>query len=81
MANSKLNGSVQALAQALSDVFVEALKPVREDVKGLKDDVGTLTTRVDGLASGLDTTAKNVQAQLAQHRKEVNDILDRRLPE
>ena len=42
MTNSKLNGSVQALAQALSDVVSNAVEPVREDVKQLGGDVKRL---------------------------------------
>ena len=36
MSKNKLNGSVKRLAHALSDVFIEAVEPVREDMKALR---------------------------------------------
>ncbi len=63
--NKKLNGSVELLAKAMRQVFTEAvqegLEPVRGDIEGLRKEVH----------DGLETTNKNVQAQLAQNRKDV----------
>ena len=70
MRNSDLNGSVQRLALALRDVFTEAIEPVREDIKAQ--------------SVRIDTISENIQAQLAQNRKDiardVNQILDKRFP-
>ena len=56
--NKKLNGSVELLAKAMRQVFTEAvqegLEPVRGDIEGLRKEVH----------DGLETTNKNVQANL-----------------
>ena len=70
MSGSKLNGSVDLLAKAMRQVFTEAVQegvqPIKESVDGLKQDV-------DGLKQGLETTNNNVQAQLAQNRKDISE--------
>ena len=69
MTKSKLNGSVELLATAMRKVFTEAvqegLEPVRKDMKDMES---RLNTRID-------TTNENVQAQLAQNRKDVRSDL------
>ncbi len=66
---SKLNGSVDLLAKAMRQVFTEAVEeglvPVREDIKDIRGDIKKLS-------DGLDTTNQNMQAQFAQHRKDVS---------
>ena len=51
MGQDKLNGSVDLLAKAMRQVFVEAVQegtaPLRKDVEGLKEDVSNLKTDVD----------------------------------
>ena len=63
-----LNGSVNVLADAMRQVFTEAVEgavePIHTEVKALRTDVRNLE-------DGLKTTNENVQAQLAQHREDV----------
>ena len=74
MAKTKLNGSTELLAKAMRQVFTEAvqegIEPVKSAVDGLKQDVdgmrNTMATKAD-----LETTNKNVQAQLAQNRQDI----------
>jgi len=67
----KLNGSVDALAQAMRKVFQEAMEvtvtPIRDEMSGMED---RLKAQINDQTS---TTNKNVQAQLAQNRKDVAD--------
>lgn len=67
--NKALNGSVDLLAQAMRQVFTEAVAdgilPVQESMERME---GRLNEKID---KGLDTTNKNVQAQLAAHRKDI----------
>ena len=74
MASKNLNGSVQALAQALSDVVSEAVEPVRDDIKILRAEVLAIEKN---LSERIDTTNGNIQAQLAQHRKDVSEDVRR----
>ena len=68
---SKLNGSVDLLAQAMKKVFSEAVEgavePLREDLSEIRDRMATN----EKLEAGLKTTDENVQAQLAQNRKDI----------
>ena len=74
----RLNGSVNLLADAMRKVFHEsvqgAVEPVATEVKALRTEVhdmeGRINKRID---EGLKTTNENVQAQLAQHRKDINE--------
>ncbi len=63
--------SVDILAKAMRQVFKEAVEegnlPLKREVKKLDKKVGTLR---EDLEQGLKTTNKNVQVQLAQHRKD-----------
>ncbi len=66
--NSKsngLDGSVGRLALALKDVFTDALEPVKEE---LREEMQGMEGRLN---KRIDTTNEKVQAQLAQHRKDV----------
>ena len=79
----KLNGSVDMLANAMRQVFKEAVEgavePTHKEVKALRTDMqsmeGRLNTKIDAteerLNERIDTTNENVQAQLAQHREDV----------
>ena len=77
-AKSKLNGSVDLLAKAMRQVFTEA---VEQGVMPLGEKISGLESRMDGLQrevrDGLETTNKNVQVQLAQHRKDVSSDVRR----
>ena len=67
MAKGKMNGSTELLAKAMRSVFTEAVEggvePLRKDVKRLEE--------------GLETTNKNIQAQLAQNRKDISSDVRR----
>ncbi len=69
MKNDKLNGSVDVLAQALRQVFTEA---VESAVKPLEHKVDDMGKRLESVENGLKTTNENVQAQLAQNRKDIS---------
>ena len=76
MAKSNLNGSVNLLADAMRKVFSEAVQgavePLRKDVKELREHVDQRIDETDKkIDEGLKTTNENVQAQIAQHRKDV----------
>ena len=77
MSNERLNGSVERLAQALSEVFTEAIEPVREDIKAQSVRIDTIS---ENIQSQLAQHRKDVSDQFAQHREDVNGILDKRLP-
>jgi len=74
MASDKkgLNGSVDLLATAMRDVFKEAVEgavePIESQVKALRTDMGDMEARLN---QRIDTTNENMQAQFAQHRKDV----------
>ena len=71
--SSKLNGSVNMLADAMRRVFTEAVqegvKPVKDAVDDLKEN---MVTKAE-LRDGLKTTDENVQAQLAQNRRDISE--------
>ena len=85
-----LNGSVELLARAMREVITDAvtqgmvplsgqvacvredLAEVKEDLAGVKDEVKILGVRMDNMES-------NVQAQLAEHRKQVAADIRRQL--
>ena len=85
-----LNGSVELLARAMREVITDAvtqgmgplsgqvaciredLAEVKEDLAGVKDEVKILGVRMDNMES-------NVQAQLAEHRKQVAADVRRQL--
>ena len=70
------NGSVDALASAFRGVIVEVVQPLRDDVKALEgliaDHEKRIADRIDRLETGI---AKNTQAQLADHREAVANLL------
>ena len=67
--NKKLNGSVNILADAMRKVFTEA---VQEGIKPVGD-------KIDGLEIRMGNMESNVQAQLAQNRKDVAKDFKREL--
>lgn len=82
---SKLNGSVDLLAEAMRRVFGEAVqeavepigtevKALRTEVRDMRDNMATKAD-IDGVEERLneriDTTNENMQAQLARHREDV----------
>lgn len=68
-APEKLNGSTELLAKAMQSAFADAVErglvPVRKEIKDGLDEL-----RSD-FNERLDTTDRNVQEQLASHRKDV----------
>ncbi len=74
--SSTLNGSVELLAKAMRQVFMEAvqegLAPIHKDMASIRSDMEAMECRLNAkIDDGLNTTNQNVQAQLAQHRKDV----------
>ena len=61
MANSKLNGGVQALAQALSDVISEAVEPVRKDVQRIEKMLTDQQEHFSGTLSEIKVAAAKIQ--------------------
>lgn len=62
MANEKLNGSVDRLAHALRDVFVEAMESVGRDIKTeIRTDMQAMEERIE----------KQIEERLYQNRKDV----------
>ena len=61
MTNSKLNGSVQALAQALSDVVSEAVEPVRGDVKRLEKMLTDQSKHLSGTLPHVQESADKIE--------------------
>jgi len=72
---TKLNGSVDLLADAMRQVFSEA---VQEAVDPLTTEVKAMRSDVNDLKKENQTTRENVHAQLAEHRKEVRKIISDR---
>ena len=71
MANDKLNGSVDLLAQAMRGVFTEAVEQVGGDIKAeIKADMVAMEQRLE---ARIDTTNKNMQVQFAQNRQDVSE--------
>ena len=70
--NNRLNGSVGRLAVALKDVFADALEPINERLGNLEEGLGTVREE-------MGTLHKNVQSQLAQHRKDIASDFKRAL--
>ncbi len=80
MANNQLNGSVDLLAQALRDVVTEAVTGAVQGIRGeIKEDMAVMekslreeiqSVKTD-LEQRIDITNTNVQAQLAEHRKNI----------
>ncbi|MXY14545.1 MAG: hypothetical protein F4Y53_02485 [Proteobacteria bacterium] len=71
MADKKkgLNGSTKILADAMKQVFTEAMEPVHEELSDIRENMAT--------KDDLKTTNDNVQAQLAQHRKDITSDVKR----
>ncbi len=84
MEESKLNGSVNLLAQALRDVFSEAMTSVRNGVKadmkemesGIRSDMNTMEGR---LSDHIDTTNQNMASQFAEQEKKMGKMIDKKL--
>lgn len=70
MAKEKMNGSVDLLAKAMHKVFTEAVEGA---VEPLTTEVKALRTEVRDVKEQVGTLKGSVQAQLAQHRKDVSD--------
>lgn len=89
----KLNGSVDLLAKAMRDVFTEsvetAIEPLRTEMRTeiramrteMRDMESRLNGRIDETNARIDTTNQNMQAQFAQHRKDVADDVRKILKE
>ena len=74
MSGSKMNGSVELLADAMRKVFTEAVQegvqPIKESVDGLKQDVDK---RMDSVDSHLD----DISARVTHHQKALDGIKNR----
>ena len=72
---TRLNGSVDALANALRDVVYEAtamaVEPVLDRLGTVETRLGTVETGMGAMETRMGAMESNVQAQLAQHRKDV----------
>jgi len=88
---SRMNDGVDLLADAMRQVFTETVKDVveplttevkamRSDMNELRSDVNDLKSDVNDLKKENHTTRENVQSQLAEHRKEVRNILSGHKP-
>ena len=80
---SKLNGSVDLLADAMRQVFSEAVegavKPLTTEVKAMRTEMHDMEDRLNkNIDDASKTTNKNVHAQLDEHRKEINDLISTR---
>ena len=83
----KLNGSVDLLAQAMRQVFSEAVEvavePVKESVDALRTEMRDMEGRIDKnmdrmeerLNARTDTTNENMQAQFAEQEKKIGQLL------
>ena len=71
---SKLNGSVDLLAQAMRRAVTQAVQeasgPVRTEVKVMRNEMHDMENQLN---KRIDMTNENVQSQLGQHRKDVAD--------
>ena len=82
----KLNGSVDLLASAMRQVFSEAVsdavKPIHKDMQGIRKDVQDVRkdmVSMEGrLNDRIDTTNKNVQAQLATQEEKISALISNR---
>ena len=92
MASSRepLNGSVELLARAMREVITDAvtqgIEPlsgqvacIREDLSGVKEDLAGVKDEVKVVGVRMDNMEANVQAQLAEHRKQVAADIRRQL--
>ena len=75
---TKMNGSVDLLAKAMAQVISEAtenaVEPINERLDSIEGRMGSIEGQM-ATKEDLETTNKNVQAQLAQHRKStVKDV-------
>ena len=67
---SKANGSVNLLGDAMKRVITESLEEVTEPMeRRLNKRIDDTNKKID---EGIKTTNKNVQAQLAQNRKDIS---------
>ena len=78
----------KAMRQALQDSVEAGLIPVREDIKGIKDNLELVSSAIEDTASAIedtatkediDTTNKNMQAQFAEQEKKIGKLLGKRL--
>ena len=88
---TSLNGSVDLLANAMRQVFTEAMQqavePVRKDMENMETRLNKsmsnmedrLDKRMDGLKDDftkqIDTTNENMQAQFAEQQKKIGRLL------
>ena len=92
MASNKepLNGSVELLARAMREVITDAVTQgmgplssqvacIRQDLTGVRDDLAEVKDEVKVLGVRMDNMESNVQAQLAEHRKQVAADIRRQL--
>ena len=92
MASNKepLNGSVELLARAMREVITGAVTQgmgplssqvacIRQDLTGVRDDLAEVKDEVKVLGVRMDNMESNVQAQLAEHRKQVAADIRRQL--
>lgn len=69
MGKKNMNGSVNALAESFRDVIIEAANNVKG---GILNEMADMEKRLEKkIDSSIDTTNKNMQAQMATLRKEV----------
>jgi len=70
---SKLNGSVNLLAQAMRDVFHESMNEVRD---GMNEDLKVLEEGLrDEIRSANGTTNENMQVQFAEQEKKIGKLI------
>jgi len=73
--NSKLNGSVDRLAEALRDVFTEAVQgavePVATEVKALRTEVRDIRTEVKDMEQRLTQSIDDNNKRIEESRKEM----------
>ena len=85
-----LNGSVELLARAMREVITDAvtqgIEPlsgqvacIREDLAGVKEDLAGVKDEVKVRGVRMDNMESSVQAQLAEHRKQVAADIRRQL--
>ncbi len=76
MAKETLNGSTNLLAQAMREVFSEAMTtavaPLQTEMKALRTDMRDMETRLN---ARIDTTNENMQAQFAEQERKIGQLL------
>ncbi len=76
MNDKKLNGSADLLARAIRKVFEETSETVRDSVK---EDMHEMEKNLsDKIDTTNKTTNENMQAQLAQNKKDIAEMIKAR---